>query len=346
MNEMQVLRRLRDDVPASLPVTHAETALLAAIRAEAAAPSAQAGNSVPVRRPAGARPGKFRLKLALAGGLSLALAAAITAAVVIPGSASAPGPGPGPGPSASLAVRTLAYHAAKAASAQPKVPAHHWVYWREQNGSGAKAHVWRVWTTADGQRSAYRYHGKVHIIQKGVQGVKFFRDGQYIGQPIISIVPPPYGGVSVGALFGKIPVRYADLRKLPSDPRALVDYLGHLPMPGWGNPDARAFEVIVELIQTYVMPPKLTAELYLALAHIPGVTVDKHAVDVAGRHGIGFVYGKAKGDRQELVLNRHSYRLMAVQLIRSEGGADGHVVFDGGTAILRMALVKGPGVLP
>jgi hypothetical protein len=340
MNEMEVLRRLRDDVPASLPVTHAETALLTAIRAEATAPSAHAGSFVPGRRPAGAGPGKFRLKLALAGGLSLALAAAITAAVVIPGSA------PGPGPGTSRAVRTLAYHAAKAAGAQPKVPASHWVYWREQNGSGAKAHVWRVWTTADGQRSAYRYHGKVHIIQKGVDGIKFIHDGQYIGQPIISFVPPPYGGVSVGAMFGKIPVRYADLRKLPSDPRALVDYLGHLPMPGWGNPDARAFEVIVELIQTYVMPPKLTAELYMALAHIPGVRVDKHAVDVAGRHGIGFVYGKAPVDGQELVLNRHSYRLMAVQLIRSQRGPDGHVVFDGGTAILRMALVKGPGVLP
>ena len=27
-------------------------------------------------------------------------------------------------------------------------------------------------------------------------------------------------------------------------------------------------------------------------------------------------------------------------------GPDGHRVFDGGTAILRMELVKGPGVLP
>jgi hypothetical protein len=46
------------------------------------------------------------------------------------------------------------------------------------------------------------------------------------------------------------------------------------------------------------------------------------------------------------VLNPHSYRLMAVQLVRGKRGPDGHAVFAGGTAILRMALVKGPGVLP
>jgi hypothetical protein len=228
-------------VPASLPVTHAETVLLTAIRAEAAAPAAPAGRFVP--RPASAAPVRHSLRLALAGGLSLALAAGITAAVVIPG------PDPSPGPKTSLVVRVLAYNAAKAASAQPKVPANHWVYWREQNGSGAEAHIWQVWTTADGQRSAYRYHGKVHLIQKGAHGVKFLHDGQYIGQPEISFVPPPYGGVSVGALFGKIPVRYADLRNLPGDPRALVYYLGHLPMPGSGKPAARAFEVIAELVQ-------------------------------------------------------------------------------------------------
>ncbi len=39
---------------------------------------------------------------------------------------------------------------------------------------------------------------------------------------------------------------------------------------------------------TYLMPPSLTAELYRALGNIPGVTVNQHAVNVAGRAGIGF----------------------------------------------------------
>jgi hypothetical protein len=115
-----------------------------------------------------------------------------------------------------------------------------------------------------------------------------------------------------------------------------------------GRHRPRAFGAIVDMLQTYVMPPQLTAELYRALADIPGVTVDPHAVDVAGRPGVGFAFDviPRSGDKQELVINPHTYRLMAVQLVRDRRGPDGHVVFDGGTAILRMALVKGPGVRP
>ena len=336
MNEMDELRRLREDVPASLPVTHAETALLTAMRAEATAPAAHGTRFAPGR--AAPAPTRLRLRLALAGGLSLAAAAGITAAVVIPGS--------GAHPTSSPEVRELAYRAAAAASKQANVSANHWVYWQEQQGSGAKARKWQVWTTADGQKAAYRYHGKVHFVQDPAHKVTFLPDGQIIGQPVISIIGPPHGAVAIVTLGGKIPIRYNQLSKLPGEPHALVDYLGQLPMPGWGKPAARAFAVITELIQTYVMPPKLTAELYKALAAIPGVTVDKHAIDLAGRPGVGFEFGAAHGEKQQLVLDPHSYRLMAVQLVRDQRGPDGHVVFDGGTAILRMALVKGAGVLP
>ncbi len=245
-----------------------------------------------------------------------------------------------------LTVRELAYRAAAAASRQPDVPAGHWVYWREQDGHGAKAHRWHVWTTADGKKASYRYLGKVYPVN--VRPAKPRSGDQYIGQPEITVLPPPHGGLAIGTLSGSIPVRYADLGRLPSDPRALVRYLGHLPVPKGGPPPARAFGVIVELLQTYVMPPQLTAELFRALADIPGVTVDAHAVDVAGRHGVGFAFDviPGSGDKQELVINPHTYRLMAVQLVRDKRGPDGHRVFDGGTAILRMALVKGPGVLP
>ena len=55
-----------------------------------------------------------------------------------------------------------------------------------------------------------------------------------------------------------------------------------------GPTPVREFEVIKELLTTYVMPPALTAELYRALGSIPGVTVDHDTVDGAGRLGIGF----------------------------------------------------------
>ena len=322
MNEMDAVRRLRHEVPVTMPVTSAETALLTAIRAEAA-PVAD----IPGSRAAGIT--RHRLALAAVGALGLTLAAVVTAVATH---------GPAPGPRGSLAVRELAYRAAAAASRQPNVPAGQWVYWREQDGSGSKARVWDVWTTADGKKAAYLFHGKVHLID--VRSIK--SGAQYIGQPEVTVIPPPYGGVMFGTLSGTMPVKYADVGKLPGDPQGLVDYLGHLPLPKLGPPPARAFTVIVELIQTYVMPPRLTAELFRALADIPGVTVDKHAVDIAGRHGVGFAFHVIPGDpsKQELVIDPHSYQLMGVQIVNAKGDP------DSGTAILRKALVKSPGVLP
>jgi hypothetical protein len=58
------------------------------------------------------------------------------------------------------------------------------------------------------------------------------------------------------------------------------------PDVGLDPPAIREFDAIEDMITSYVMPPQLTAELYRALGDIPGVTVDEHAVDVAGRPGI------------------------------------------------------------
>ncbi|MGN6792664.1 MAG: hypothetical protein ACTHJW_09775, partial [Streptosporangiaceae bacterium] len=126
MNEMDVLQRLRDEVPASLPLTRAAAALSKAIVAEAAAPAAPVRRFVPAK-PAHAgrrasRPSSQPFRLAMAGGVSLTLAAGIAAAVVLSGS--------GLHGAKPLTVHELAYRAAAAASAQGNVPANHWVYWR------------------------------------------------------------------------------------------------------------------------------------------------------------------------------------------------------------------------
>lgn len=89
----------------------------------------------------------------------------------------------------------------------------------------------------------------------------------------------------LGYETGSMPVSYAGLRALPGDPQALDGYLGRLHLPGWGPAPFREFEIIVRLLTTYVMPPALTAELYRSLGLIPGVTVNHHAVDIAGRTG-------------------------------------------------------------
>lgn len=116
-----------------------------------------------------------------------------------------------------------------------------------------------------------------------------------------------------------------------------------------GPAPVREFEVIKDLLITYVLPPARTAELYRALGNIPGVTVDRHAVDVAGRTGFGFQITLPRamgGEIDQLVLDPKNYDVMSQQLVLapSAGAAAGRVL--SGTAILKSALVSGPGITP
>ena len=119
---------------------------------------------------------------------------------------------------------------------------------------------------------------------------------------------PNLHGYDVGYVADKIPVSTPNLGSLPRDPVALGRYLASLPLLGWRSAPVREFEIINELLTTYVMPPALTAELYRALGNIPGVTVDRHATDIAGRHGIGFRITMPPADEgrgfDELILTR------------------------------------------
>src|SRR5262249_25439390 len=96
------------------------------------------------------------------------------------------------------------------------------------------------------------------------------------------------------------------------------------------------------------MPPALTAELYRALGDIPGVTVDHHAVDVAGRDGVGFqitLPRRAGGGVDEIVINPRPHQLMGQQLIASPPRGSGRQVLSG-TALLPMAPISRPAAQP
>jgi hypothetical protein len=274
-------------------------------------------------------------RLAAAGLAAAVTAGVITAQVLAPGGAR---------PADSIAVRELAYRAAAAAAAEPLVRPSQWVYWQEKAvaaplpqmpGSGTNA-VFHVWTTADSRKAAWVYRGKIVSLGKG----------PFLGQPLPS--PDRHGGWSVTSAEGKIPVSYAGLASLPHDPEALDRYLGHLNLRGWGPAPFREFMVIEDLLTSYVMPPRLTAELYRALGDIPGVTADPHAVDVAGRPGAAFriaVPPWAGGGIQEIIVDPHTFHLMGTDLIENAPAADRGTVLTG-MAILHMALVSGPGVRP
>jgi hypothetical protein len=336
MDEMTLLEEFRAVVapPDDVTLVRARARML-----DGAVPG-QGSRGVPWLRPAGRRG-----KLALTGVAATATIAAASVAL------AAHGGGPSRPGAASPVVRELAYRAAAAAGAQPDVKPGQWVYWQEKAysspDSGPAPNVtFEVWTTADAANAAYLSKGKVAFFPCGQPGPKPDSGCQSIGQPVIVHSDD---GDFISGLSGKIPVPYAGLSSLPSSPLALDRYLAGLHLPGWGPAPVREFEVIKELLTTYVMPPGLTAELYRALGNIPGVTVDQHAVDVAGRRGIGFgitLPAAQGGVTDELILDPKTFGLMGQQLTlgRAAGAQAGQVL--SGTAILKTALVSGPGILP
>jgi hypothetical protein len=340
MNEIQVLAEFRAAVAPPDPGT------LAQARARVLDSAATGQDSR--RAPGPRRPASWP-KLALTG-----LAAAVTAAAVavVAVALTASGGAPSHPGAVNLAAKELAYRVADAVAARPDVRPGQWVYWRERtffwgakSAGPAQQGTFQVWTTADSTRIAYLLNGKVTFLRCGQAGA---RSGcQSIGQPVPMTLPAGQG--TLFQVTEKMPVSYAGLRSLPRNPGALDRYLASLPLPGWGPPPVREFELIKDLLITYVLPPAPIAELYRALGNIPGVTIDRHAVDVAGRSGIGFQVTLPRamgGGIDQLILDPKSYDLMGQDelLAPSAGAAAGRVL--SGTAILISALVSGPGIVP
>jgi hypothetical protein len=331
MNEMQLLEEFRAVVAPPDPGTLAQ----ARARVLAGAAAGQPSRRARWPRLAGRWP-----KLALTGLAAAATATAVAVALAAPGGTpSHPG-------AASLTARELAYRVAGVAAARPDVRPGQWVYRLEKSVAphavvpGGTA-PW--WSTADGTRTALQYNNKVHVLRC----------------PYSQSLP--HGGckpemfLTTDGLGADIPLTYAELGSLPRSPAALDRYLASLPLPGGEPAPVREFEIIDGMLFTYVMPSALTAELYRALGDIPGVTVDQHAVDVAGRAGIGFQItaphspGADAPVREvaQLILNPKTYDLMAVQTLSTNqrrSSLPRHTL--SGTAILKTALVSGPGILP
>jgi hypothetical protein len=280
----------------------------------------------------------------VAGALTVAAAAALAVTVLgAPGhqhSSRVAGPGTA-GKGADRAVREVAYQVAAAAAAGPTIRPGQWVYWQEkiaairQPGYSSED-LLPVWMTASPARAAYVSHGKL-VFMRTPRGEG---SSEFGGPPFI-----PAGnqrgaaeGFDVGAK-----VTYAGLGQLPRDPRALYRYLSALRYPSGepGPPPRRAFVNIESLLSTYVMPPRLTAELFLALGDVPGVRVDRRAVDALGRPAIAFTISFWGGPwaRLGILVSRHGYQLLGTEKL----GLD-HGIYE--TAILHRALVSGPGVLP
>ncbi|GII29103.1 CU044_5270 family protein [Planotetraspora mira] len=116
------------------------------------------------------------------------------------------------------------------------------------------------------------------------------------------------------------------LRALPTDPDALLARISgdrhwiDRPSEDSSHEDSaqRAFRVIsVYLGQQAVMPPKLEAAMYRALAKIPGVEIEVGVRDGAGREGLGVFRKDPRNDltRDYLILKPGDFRLLGSRSI-------------------------------
>jgi hypothetical protein len=328
MNDLDMIRALLDEAPPSADVI-AEGRRRIAVGAT--------------------RPRRLRARPVLPGaGLA---AAALVAAGAIALAATAGMPGslgrsdahgvPAPPASSTLTVTELAYRAAAAAARQPDVRPGQWVYRKyltKYLTKDFRSGTTEFWTTANSLKAAWvSAQGKVH----------FFSGLASLG---MTAVPLKLHGRWEFFGFQFVPVKYQHLSSLPRSPKALDRYLGHLLPRRYGPKAFREFLIIGGMLTAYVMPPDLTAELYRALGDIPGVTVDNHVVDVAGRHGVAFklrMPAVGSGVAPEIIINPRTYHLMADELvIPRTPGSRGRAVSAEGTAILQEALVSGPGIRP
>jgi hypothetical protein len=317
MNEIEMLTRLRNEVPAGEVSASAARRFYTAISAERSV----ATPSDPFRRTGTPRPAYWlrrpahpRLAAGLAAGVAAVVAADAATAVIGVGahsSANRPMAGSHPATSAPLTARELAYRASAAVLTQPAVSPGQWVYAKmESSGPGMKDEIREYWQTADDLRSAYYWGGRLIVGNN---------------------TPPPDNIIS-----------YSELNALPRDPMALIQYIYRSEArvgiaPGLGT--EIAFQELGQLALEYVLPPRLTAEVYQALADIPGVTVNKDAVTITGVHGIAFVLLRRSDHlNEEVILSNSSFDEIATAVI-----AKGWVKES---AILQQASVAGPGVRP
>jgi hypothetical protein len=129
------------------------------------------------------------------------------------------------------------------------------------------------------------------------------------------------------------------LTDLPTNADAMLDYLKHHIQ---GDPnDANAVGKTVMGLVSHDMPPRSRAALYQAAARFPGLGVDRHAVDGAGRHGIAITWHYSGGCAPsgcardfEIIFDPMTYTLLGVRNGTSA------------TALLQTAVVDSVGQRP
>ncbi|WP_329085499.1 MULTISPECIES: CU044_5270 family protein [unclassified Streptosporangium] len=289
MNEIELLRALRDEVPAEPDLRAEEPRLLARIRE---------GSSAPHRRPG------RRLAPRLRWGFALAGACALTATVVtVTQSGGTPGttfgetgaPSVAQPPSAAVVLENAALVAArtKVADIRPD----QWLYHKESQHFDQDLPVFEHWSRMDGLKEAVRTNGKLKI-----------GDGE----------KGPTNATRT----------QREVESLPTDPDALLEHFRNLdkertPLsicqpncPAGTERDIKAFGAIGWYMKYGPMiPPQTTAAMYRALAKIPNVTIEEKTLDGDGREGIGVVLTVTPDLKGYYILDPEDYRYLGTKVV-------------------------------
>jgi hypothetical protein len=121
------------------------------------------------------------------------------------------------------------------------------------------------------------------------------------------------GTLTYGAgIIGDPIYPYDKLGSLPRDPAKLDAYFVSQDPAKTDDKGVVDFGQIESMLFGMVLPPWLEAEMYHALALIPGIRVKDQVKDIAGRAGVAFVLPPTKQSEQlEIILDASDYHLLA-----------------------------------
>ena len=169
---------------------------------------------------------------------------------------------------------------------------------------------------------------------------------------------PPYSGtVSQPTLppGGSAPPRhlstYADFAALPTDdPQALLAQIQRglkTPQPGFSTPASNAIDNVSGVVNGQLLPPKVAAALYRALADTPGITAADGVTDFVGRPGVAVGATNLQGERSEIIFDPVTLAPIGLRSYMATDGRKGKAGQPtGATAFLADGFVDRAGQIP
>lgn len=329
MNDLDMVRAVLCEVPEPAPDR------LAAGRARLLAETTA---SIP-RRPA--------RRVLLPAALTTAAAAAVAAVLAVAltggpaagpaistgtatgsGSGTATGSGIGSPQSASLVAKVLGT-AARVVAARPVTEPSpgQWLYSRSvETATGQSTQTDEEWITFDGKRTAYYNTGPSYYDYKRH---RFVKAGQVVvaADPTASKIKPGTGAIAAFDVSITPLTAYNALAALPTSPPALLRAVDAELARAWSGqtyfgvtgtattkPQREFAWLGLLLWNAYAAaPPPAVAAVYQAIATLPGVSVDQHVTDAAGRSTIGITDDQG---RTEILLNPATYQPVGL-IVRS-----------------------------